>query len=56
MLIVFSEKIIYIDIYEKKNNNKKIEYHQEIFCQLLRFFNPCSAEYLRLFFAPQLNI
>ena len=38
MLIVFSEKIIYIDIYEKK-----IEYHQEIFCQLLRFFNSlCS--------------
>ena len=42
MLIVFSEKIIYIDIYEKIKN--KIEYdHQEIFCQLLRFFNSlCS--------------
>ena len=42
MLIVFSEKIIYIDIYKKKIK-KKIEYHQEIFCQLLRFFNSlCS--------------
>ena len=40
MLIVFSEKnYLYIDIYKKK----KIEYHQEIFCQLLRFFNSlCS--------------
>ena len=33
MLMVFSEKIIYIDICEKK-----IDYHQEIFCQLIRFF------------------
>ena len=28
---------------KKKKKTKKIEYHQEIFCQLLRFFNSlCS--------------
>ena len=43
MLIVFSEKNYLSCIYEKKKKKKKIEYHQEIFCQLLRFFNSlCS--------------
>ena len=42
MLIVFSEKNIYINIYEEKKII--IEYHQEIFCQLLRFFiSLCSC-------------
>ena len=42
MFIVFSEKNLFILIFIKKKQ-KQIEYHQEIFCQLLSFFNSlCS--------------